>query len=136
MSRINVKVPVARVITSLENRLAVMDKEAKEFEAAQAKHEAEVLKWEKSVIAVAKKLTPSQVSTNTHWRTDESTITLCYTLGKDAALPTYPEAPTRPDHTGKWDTTRTEIENAIRLLRLTDDLHVNASTFKNISKYL
>lgn len=136
MSRINVKVPVARVITSLENRLATMDKEAKEYEVAVVQHDAEMKKWEKSVIAVAKKLTPSNVGANTHWRNDETTITLTYTLGNDVALPAEPETPTMPDHMHKWDNSRTEIENAIRLLRLTDDEHVNASTFKNISKYL
>jgi hypothetical protein len=143
MKGMNVKVPVARVITQLEAKLASFAKEAAEYEKARKQHEADLAKWEKAAVAAVKKAAVSEVTIRNgkhEWQNGvyvplSKEIELTYEVATDA-IGAEPEAPSEPSHMSRWDSTKKDIENALRILRLTDDEHVNATTFKAVSQYL
>lgn len=129
MAAINVKVKTSKVIAALENKLA----ELKAVEAANAKvrdeYDAAIAKYDAEVHEIVKNLTPKSVSVWNYGRTE---VTVKYTF-LDDVLPTPPKSSELI-----YVNTRAipEIESAIRLLQMTDDETVNASTFKQVSKYL
>lgn len=129
MAAINVKVKTSKVIAALENKLA----ELKAVEAANAKvrdeYDAAIAKYDAEVHEIVKNLTPKSVSIWNYGRTE---VTVKYTF-LDDVLPTPPKSSELI-----YVNTRAipEIESAIRLLQMTDDETVNASTFKQVSKYL
>jgi hypothetical protein len=143
MKGMNVKVPVARVITQLEAKLAQFAKETAEYEKAKAKYEADLAKWEKAAVAAVKKgtLTKTDVCRgNREWSNGQfvdvtKMVSLTYEINANL-IGAEPEAPDQPSHTSRYNSTVSDIENALRILRLTDDEHVNATTFKAVSQYL
>lgn len=146
MASINVKVPVARVIVALEKKLTDMVKAEADYEKALTAHEAASAKWQKSVLAAVKgKLADAAVSVSDNrsnysaalgrWVVSGKSVTISIDV-ENGVLANEPEAPTKPEHMGRWDGTKADIENAIRILKMTDEVHVNASTFKAVSKFL
>lgn len=146
MPSINVKVPVARVILALEKKLAEMVKAEADYEKAVTAHEAAQAKWQKAVIAAVKgKLAEASVSVNDVRGNYSTALGRWVSVGKSVAIsidvdsdviPSEPDAPTKPEHMARWDNTKADLENAIRILKMTDEVHVNASTFKAVSKFL
>jgi hypothetical protein len=146
MPSINVKVPVARVILALEKKLTEMVKAEADYEKAEAAHNITKAKWEKSVLAAVKgKLADAVVSVSElrgnyssalgRWTSTGKSVSIAIEVGNDV-ISDEPEAPSKPEHMGRWDNTKADLENAIRILKMTDELHVNASTFKAVSKFL
>jgi hypothetical protein len=143
MKGMNVKIPVARVITQLEAKLATFAKEAAEYQKAQKQYDADLAKWQKAAVAAVKKAAVTEVSIRNgkrEWQNGEyvtlsKRIELTYDVATDA-IGAEPEVPQEPSHMSRWDSTKQDIENALRILRLTDDEHVNATTFKAVSQYL
>ena len=146
MASINVKVPVARVILSLEKKLAEMVKAEADYEKAVVANETAREKWAKAVIAAVKsKLANASVSVSENrgdysaalgrWVSKDKAVNISLNVDNDL-IPTEPEAPSRPDHMCRWNGSKADIENAIRILKMTDEQYVNASTFKAVSKFL
>jgi hypothetical protein len=143
MKGMNVKVPVARVIAKLEAKLAQYAKETADYEKAKEKHEADHAKWVKGAVAAIKKgtLTKTDVCRgNREWSNGQfvdvtKMVSLTYEINANL-IGAEPEAPDQPSHKHRYSSTVSDIENAIRILQLTDDEHVNATTFKAVSQYL
>lgn len=125
---ISVKVPVQSVIASLEAKIAADDAAAKANEKANAEFRKAREAWQKAVYKAVKTLNPSEV------RCWSNVVSLRF----EADAITLPDEPEYPSSVaGRLsEHERSQIENAIRILRMTDETHVNASTFKAISKYL
>lgn len=144
----NVRVPTAKVISMLETKLKELQKRLKDYDAAKVKYDADKAKWEKAIqkIPIPKertiKVRTSYEYQNGGWRkevysncdvngTCNATVLIQVPLG---SLPAIPVAPKEIEcGTGLLIE---NIEQSLRVLRLTDQEHVNASTFKQISKYL
>lgn len=137
MASINVKVPVSSVLVSLRAKLATLHENKKKYEAAQAAHEVAMDKWKKQVYALMKKNgTPKGVSVNapTSWR--DGYVEVSFALPKDADIPAAPEMEDIDHERYSYESNVKEVSHAIRLLEMTTDEYVNASTFKTISQYL
>ena len=133
---INVKIATTKVIKALEDKLAQIQKDYASQEENEAKYEKAQQKWRKEVakLAVAQIGKASQLSANTRY---DGTINIDFYL--PAGTITLPDEPKREhQQIAEWTykEMKEEIENAIRILKMTDEELVNASTFKTIAQYL
>ena len=130
MASMNVKVPTKKVITSLEKRLA----EIKARIAAHDQYRKDIVAWRKSVLA----------QFDGSWKVVDKDTSNCYpNYGKrinvtfeipKAILSTEPKEPIQVTYEER--NAIPEIESAIRVLKMTDEETVSASTFKSVSRYL
>ena len=133
MSRaLSVKVATPKVIQALEAKLeagvkAVANNEKKRKEYAKVEKV-----WAKQVAELAiKHISKADVSAHENWRNE---VSVSFQLPAGAiTLPAKPEIELEQE-LGRYEVQ--EIENAIRILKMTDEETVNASTFKTIAQYL
>lgn len=142
MAAINVKVKTSKVIAALENKLAELEKakatneklEA-EFVAANTAHDVAMEKWQKDCAKIITKAgRVEEVGSRGWYNANQYTVT--YKVPADLVLPEKPTRPERPDYVECDNVAIPQIKSAIRILQMTDEETVNASTFKQISKYL
>lgn len=136
---ISVKVPTAKVIKALEDALVVREqrfanneKSEAEYRKAQVKYKADLMKLVKSSKAKVTDATHfGHYSTRNH---PEQEISITITVPRELV----PAEPERLECYQEWEYKRDveEIGNALRLLRMTDDQYVNASTMAKVSQYL
>ena len=134
---INVKIPTIKVINALESRLtqvktdyANQDKLEKEYQEAYKTWNANLTKF-----ALSKIDTATNIRTN--YRSWNNTLNIDFdvdTTGKD--FPQQPERDFEQWNSHAYKETVEEIENAIRILKLTDEETVSTSTYNSIAKYL
>ena len=135
-----VKVQTNKVIKALEEALKIRDKKLAdskkaqaEFDKAMAKHKDELAKLVKSPKAKV-----TETSTYEHrWnRNNEAEQEISVTIKVPRAL--VPKEPENKSvyHERIYNDEVEEINNALRLLRMTDQEYVNASTMKSVSQYL
>jgi hypothetical protein len=138
MSRaISVKVATPKVIAALEAKLATM-KTNKENEAINEKLFRENhKKWQKAVIKIALKqeLTEDNYSVNARSWGNTHQVNLSYEITK-SELPTEPTRDWEQMSDYQYKEAVEEIQNALNILRMTDEDYVPASTMKGISQYL
>ena len=137
---ISVKVKVSTLISSLEKALAEreqrytnQEKEMATYEKAKEAYNLAILKLVKTkgVITEASR-NRWYSSSNSKSKTAEFQVTM--ELPK-TALPTEPQQPEAySDH--RYERETTEIKQAIRVLKMTEQEYVNASTLKSVSEYL
>ena len=129
---ISVKVSTAKVIKALETKLSDSVKAVATNEKKRKDYEKVVKAWNKEVAELATKhLAKADVSASENWR-GELSIDFRIPAGT-FTIPTKPELELEQE-LGRWEVQ--EIENAIRILKMTDEEVVNASTFKTIAQYL
>jgi hypothetical protein len=125
----NVKVPTKKVVAALEKRL----QEIRELQLAWEKFNKDKEVWEKSLATLD----------TTNWKVRsasftaysyKNTIDIEYEVPK-AVLATRPKEPSK--QLG-WEERSAigELESAIRILKMTDEEAVSASTFKSVSRFL
>ena len=138
MSRqITVKVATSKVIKALEGTLAKLEKdytsqsanEAK-FQKAQEAWRKEIGKWAIANFSKAENLRTNYRSWNNTLNVDFDIIT------KEGSFPTEPEKDFEVIHQHTYREMKEDITNALTILKMTDEETVNASTMKQIAKYL
>jgi predicted ribosome quality control (RQC) complex YloA/Tae2 family protein len=138
MSRqITVKVATSKVIKALEARLATLEndyntqtaKEAK-FGKAQEAWRKEIGKWAIANFSKAENLRTNYRQWNNTLNVDFDIIT------KEGNFPAEPEKDFEVIHQHTYREMKDEMENAIRILKMTDEETVNASTYNAIARYL
>jgi hypothetical protein len=129
MSGITVKVQTKKVIAALEKKL----KEMKAYPALYEKYLKDLEKWDKMVTASldVSSWKMGHKGTVGHARSTES-VTARFMIPADLIA----KRPEPVEHRYRIDDDINEVENAIRILKMTDDEMVSASTFKAISKFL
>ena len=129
---ISVKVATTKVIKALEDKL-VSGKNAIVSNEKKRKDYDKVEKaWAKEVAdLVFKQISKAEVSAHENYR-NEVNVTITLPNGS-VKLPEKPSIDLEQE-LGRYEVT--EIENAIRILKMTDEETVNASTFKTIAQYL
>jgi hypothetical protein len=133
---INVKIATTKVIKALENKLAQIQKDKasqksneEKFEKLQEKYNKEVAKLALTAISKAQDL-----SAHTRYNGD---IAVSFNLPKGAIdLPKEPEKDFDTYHDWQYREMVEEIENAIRILKMTDEEVVSTSTYNAIARYL
>ena len=138
MSRaITVKVATPKVIKALEARLATLEsdyntqaqKEAK-FGKPQEAWRKEIGKWAIANFAKAENLRTNYRSWNNTLNVDFDIIT------KEGNFPAEPEKDFEVIHQHTYKEMKEDITNALTILKMTDEETVNASTMKQIARYL
>jgi hypothetical protein len=132
---INVKVTTAKVVKALEEALANRKKIMSDYEKSGQAHEKAVADWEKSVIEYVKsgKAKPTQVTQANNWRTDTKEASILITLPASLVCP---EKPDTPREVWNLNTEIEELENAIALLKMTDEEYVSTSTYRGVSRLI
>ena len=133
---ISVKIATTKVIKALETKLAQLQKDKanqkvneEKFSKAQDKYNAEVGKLALSKISKAKDL-----SAHTRYNGE---ISVQFTLPAGTiALPEEPQRDFDTYHEWQYKEMVEEIENAIRILKMTDEEVVSTSTYNAIARYL
>ena len=138
MSRqITLKVATAKVIKALETRLAKLETDYASQSANEAKFEKAREKWQKEIgkWAIANFSKAENIRTN--YRQWNNTLNVDFDIvTKDSEFPTEPEKDFEIIHRHTYTEIKEDITNALTILKMTDEETVNASTMKQIAKYL
>jgi hypothetical protein len=133
---ISVKIATTKVIKALENKLAQLKKDKanqksneEKFDKAQKAWNKEVAKLALAQIAKATDLTASK-------RYDGRINVDFYLPANALELPDEPEKDFESLHDWQYKEMVEEIENAIRILKMTDEEVVSTSTYNAIARYL
>jgi hypothetical protein len=134
---ISVKVPTAKVITALEARLEKTKNERQTTAEKEAKFQTDLKVWNEEIKTWALARVSTAINFRSNYRSWSNTINL------DFDVPTtdgnFPVEPQRDwENRNDWQIKEEveEINNALSILRMTEEEFVNASTMKSISKYL
>jgi hypothetical protein len=133
---INVKIATTKVIKALETKLAQLQKDKanqkvneEKFSKAQEKYNKEIAK-----IALANISKAEDLSAHTRYNGE---INVSFTLPKGSLdLPAEPTKDFESFHDWQYKEMVEEIENAIRILKMTDEEVVSTSTYNAIARYL
>ena len=126
---ISVKVSTAKVIKALEDKLVAGKSAIVNNEKKREAHQKALANYYKSIL---KDFGKDMEIENVCQRWNGS-IEVSYKANKSVELPKAPELELEQE-LGRYEVQ--EIENAIRILKMTEEEVVNASTFKTIAQYL
>ena len=134
---ITVKLPTHKVVTALEAQLTAIKKDYANQEAYEAKHQKAYAAWQKELTDFAVANVKKATNFRTNYRAWNSTLNIDYDVIVDEKdLPVCPERAWENMSSHTYKETVEEISNALSILRMTDEPTVNASTMKQIAKYL
>jgi hypothetical protein len=138
MSRqITVKVATSKVIKALESTLAKLEKDYTSQTANEAKYNKAVEAWRKEIGAWAIKNFSKSENLRTNYRSWNKTLNVDFDIiTKEGDFPTEPEKDFEVIHQHQYKEIKEDITNALTILKMTDEETVNASTMKQIAKYL
>ena len=138
MSRqITVKVATTKVIKALENRLAKLEKDYADQTSNEAKHTKAHEAWKKEVGKWAIANFSKAENLRTNYRQWNNTLNVDFDIiTKEGTFPVEPEKDFEVVHTHQYREIKEDITNALTILKMTDEETVNASTMKQIAKYL
>ena len=129
---ISVKVSTAKVIKALEDKLAAAQKAVVSNEKKRKEYEKTEKAWSKQVAELAiKQIAKAEVSADKNWR--EEVYVRFEFPANTFTLPEKPQMELEQE-LARYEVQ--EIENAIRILKMTDEEVVNASTFNKVAQYL
>ena len=134
---ISVKIATVKVIKALEDKLTQFKKDYSAQEALEKKFEKEQEAYRKALIEYA--LANAKLATNfrTSYRTWNKVLNIDFDLSVDESkLPKEPVRNYNVIGSHEYSETVTEIENAVRILKMTDEEVVSASTYNAIARYL
>ena len=134
---ISVKIATPKVIKALETKLAKtkadfakQDENEAKFRKEQEKWQKEIGKWAVGQIAKAENL-------RTNYRSWNRTLNVDFDLITDEKdFPKEPEKGYEEIHRHTYNEMVEEMENAIRILKMTDEETVSTSTYNAIARYL
>ena len=133
---ISVKIATTKVIKALETKLAQLVKDKGSQATNEAKHEKAVKAWNKEVAKLAISAISKAEDLEANKRYNDE-IRVSFTLPKNAIeLPDEPEKDFQTYHDWQYKEMVDEIENAIRILKMTDEEVVSTSTYNAIARYL
>ena len=138
MSRaITVKVATPKVIKALETRLAQLEKDYTSQEANEAKFRKKHDAWKKEIGEWAIKNFSKAENLRTNYRQWNNTLNVDFDIiTKEGNFPAEPEKDYEIIHQHSYREMKEDITNALTILKMTDEETVNASTMKQIAKYL
>ena len=134
---ISVKIATPKVIKALETALAKLEADYTSQEANEAKYKKAYEKWQKELTdyAIANIKKAENFRTNYRSWNNQLNIDFDLTVPKEG-LPSEPEKDFVTMHQHTYREEKAEIENAIRILKMTDEETVNTSTYNAVARYL
>ena len=134
---IQVKIATAKVIQALETKLAQVESDYTHQDELEAKFNKEMEKWRKEVAKFATANISKAENLRTNYRSWNKTLNVDFDLITDEKdFPKEPERKYEVIHLHTYREMKEEIENAIRILKMTDEEVVNTSTYNAIARYL
>ncbi len=135
---ISVKIATPKVIKALEASLAKLNNDFSTQEANEAKHKKAMEKHKKEVVAYAIANIKKAENFRTNFRSWNGTLNIDFDLTgiSESDLPKEPEKDYTTMNEWQYKEQKEEIENAIRILKMTDEETVNTSTYNAVARYL
>jgi hypothetical protein len=134
---ISVKIATPKVIKALETALAKLEADYTSQEANEAKYEKLRKAWQKEVSDFAVANIKKAENFRTNYRAWNNTLNIDYDLTvSEKEMPKEPEKDFITMHKHSYLEQKQEIENAIRILKMTDEETVNTSTYNAVAQYL
>ena len=134
---INVKIATPKVIKALEVKLAEIKKAYAEQGANEAKYQKAREKWQKEIGKWAISNFSKAENIRTNYRQWNKTLNVDFDLiVNESDFPAEPEKDYEIIHSHTYNEMKEEIENAIRILKMTDEEVVSTSTYNAIARYL
>ena len=133
---INVKIATAKVIKALEAKLVQIKKDKANQKVNEEKYSKAMEKYNKEIakIALANITKATDLSAHTRYN-GELNVSFCIPKGS-LELPAEPEKDFETFHDWQYKEMVEEIQNAIRILKMTDEETVSTSTYNTIARYL
>jgi hypothetical protein len=147
---INVKVSRVKIIDALQDRLNTITRLNEEYEKQVKQHEEDVKNWEFQVAEFAlksDKATHKSTRVAHHYYdeyAENKDVEITVSLPK-SLIGERPESPQSPFKSsgygrnyvsGNFSEVKGELQNAIRILQLSDEEVVSTSTYQSVSRYL
>ena len=134
---ISVKIATPKVIKALETKLAEINKAYAEQGANEAKYQKSREKWQKEIAKWAIANFSKAENIRTNYRQWNNTLNVDFDIiTKEGGFPAEPEKDFEVIHQHTYREMKEDITNALTILKMTDEETVNASTMKQIAKYL
>jgi hypothetical protein len=134
---ISVKIATVKVIKALEDKLTQIKKDYSAQEALEKKFEKEQEVYRKELIAFAVANQKNATNFRTNYRNWNKVLNVDFDIQVDESkIPKEPVRDYNIIHQSEYNDTVTEIENAVRILKMTDEEVVSTSTYNAIARYL
>lgn len=134
---ISVKIATTKVIKALTERLARLESDYKKQDENEAKYQKKVDAWKKEVGAWAFSKFSKAENLRTNYRSYNKTLNVDFDLTvNEGEFPAEPEKDFEEIQRHTYNEQKEEMDNAIRILKMTDEEVVNTSTYNAIAKYL
>jgi hypothetical protein len=134
---IQVKIATAKVIKALEAKLAQLQADYTKQDENEAKYQKSVAKWNKDIAKFAVGQVSKAENIRTNYRAWNKTLNVDFDLIiEESDFPKQPERDFEQIHIHTYREMKEEMENAIRILKMTDEEVVNTSTYNAIARYL
>jgi hypothetical protein len=134
---INVKIATAKVIKALEAKLATLEKDYATQTEKEAKFGKKQEAWKKEIAKWAIENFSKAENLRTNYRQWNNTLNVDFDIiTKEGNFPAEPEKDFEQIHQHTYREMKEDITNALTILKMTDEETVNASTMKQIAKYL
>ena len=134
---IQVKIPTAKIISALEAKLAKTKADFSKQDEYEAQYKLAKEAWQKALGAWAIENFSKAQDLRTNYRNWNKTLNVDFDIVVDEKeFPQEPEKDYNEIHRHTYNEMVEEIENAIRILKMTDEETVNTSTYNAIARYL
>jgi hypothetical protein len=134
---ISVKIATPKIIKALETALDKLNKDYASQEANEAKYDKLRKAWQKEISDYAVANIKKAENFRTNYRSWNNTLNIDYDLTvSEKDLPKEPEKDFVTMHQSTYREQKEEMENAIRILKMTDEETVSTSTYQAVARYL
>jgi hypothetical protein len=134
---INVKIATPKVITALTNKLAELEANYKKQDENEAKYQDLYSAWKKELFTFAIANISKAENVRTNYRNWNNNLNVDFDLTvRETEFPAEPTREFEQIHQHTYREMKEEMENAIRILKMTDEETVSTSTYNAIARYL
>ena len=134
---IQVKIPTAKIITALEAKLAKTKADYSKQDEYEATYKLAKEAWQKELGAWAIANFSKAQDLRTNYRQWNKTLNVDFDIVvSEKDFPAEPVKDYEQIHQHSYREMKDEMENAIRILKMTDEETVSASTYNAIARYL
>ena len=134
---IQVKIATTKVIKALETRLAKLEADYTKQDENEAKFQKKHEAWKKEIGKWAIGQFSKAENLRTNYRSWNNSLNVDFDLTvKEGDFPAEPVKDFEQIHQHTYREMKEEMENAIRILKMTDEETVSTSTYNAIARYL
>lgn len=134
---ISVKIATVKIVKALEGALAKLEKEYSAQATNEAKYNKAYKAWQKEIGKWAIDNFGKAGEVTTNYRSWNKTLNVDFDIVcEESSFPAQPEKDYEFIHASTYRESKKELENAIRILKMTDEETVNTSTYNAVAEYL